>query len=76
MFKKITDLFKPEKQGMAKLEFIALNEDDDPYEDVAQVPWNGEFDEDTVKNKFKTFMRLKGHLVVEISVLEVWETKK
>lgn len=76
MFKKFADFFKTEKKGMTKIRFIALNENNEPYEEVAQVPWNIEFNEEIVKNKFKAFMRLRGHDVIEISVLEVWTTEK
>jgi hypothetical protein len=71
MFKKITNLFKEPEKGFVKLSFIALNENDEPYEDVATVPYHEEFIQRDVEAKFRRFMLLKKHLVVEITVLEV-----
>jgi hypothetical protein len=71
MFKKITNLFKEPEKGFVKLSFIALNENDEPYEDVATVPYHEEFIQRDVEAKFRKFMLLKKHLVVEITVLEV-----
>jgi hypothetical protein len=71
MFKKITNLFKEPEKGHVKLSFIALNENDEPYEDVATVPYHDEFIQRDVEAKFRKFMLLKKHLVVEITVLEV-----
>jgi hypothetical protein len=71
MFKKITNLFKEPEKGHVKLSFIALNENDEPYEDVATVPYHEEFIQRDVEAKFRKFMLLKKHLVVEITVLEV-----
>ena len=67
-------MFKEPEQGMVKLSFIALNEDDEPYEDVATVPYHDEFNQKDVEAKFKKFMLLRKHLVVEITVLEVVKT--
>lgn len=75
MFKKITKLFKKPEQGTVKLKFIALDEEDKPYEDVATVPYHDEYIQSEVEAKFKTFMRLRKHLVVEITVLEVIKTR-
>jgi hypothetical protein len=71
MFKKITNLFKEPEKGFVKLSFIALNELDEPYEDVATVPYHDEFIQRDVEAKFRKFMLLRKHLVVEITVLEV-----
>ena len=71
MFKKIANLFKEPEKGFVKLSFIALNELDEPYEDVATVPYHDEFIQRDVEAKFRKFMLLKKHLVVEITVLEV-----
>jgi hypothetical protein len=71
MFKKITNLFKEPEKGHVKLSFIALNELDEPYEDVATVPYHDEFIQRDVEAKFRKFMLLRKHLVVEITVLEV-----
>lgn len=71
MFKKIANLFKEPEKGFVKLSFIALNENDEPYEDVATVPYHDEFIQKDIEAKFRKFMLLKKHLVVEITVLEV-----
>jgi hypothetical protein len=71
MFKKIANLFKEPEKGFVKLSFIALNELDEPYEDVATVPYHNEFIQKDIEAKFRKFMLLKKHLVVEITVLEV-----
>jgi hypothetical protein len=74
MFNKLAKLFKEPEQGMVKLSFIALNENDEPYEDVATVPYHDEFDPKIVESKFRKFMLLRKHLVLEITVLEVTKT--
>ncbi len=74
MFTKITKLFKEPEQGMVKLSFIALDENDVPYEDVATVPYHDEFDPKLVESKFRKFMLLRKHLVVEVTILEVTKT--
>jgi len=74
MFNKLTKLFKEPEQGMVKLSFIALNENDEPYEDVATVPYHDEFDAKLVESKFRKFMLLRKHLVVEVTILEVNKT--
>ncbi len=71
MFKKIANLFKEPEKGFVKLSFIALNELDEPHEDVATVPYHDEFIQRDVEAKFRKFMLLRKHLVVEITVLEV-----
>jgi hypothetical protein len=71
MFKKIANFFKEPEKGFVKLSFIALNELDEPYEDVATVPYHDEFIQRDVEAKFRKFMLLRKHLVVEITVLEV-----
>ena len=67
-------MFKQPEQGTVKLSFIALNENDEPYEDVATVPYHDEFDPKIVESKFRKFMLLRRHLVLEITVLEVIKT--
>ena len=67
-------MFKEPEQGMVKMSFIALNENDEPYEDVATVPYHDEFDPKIVESKFRKFMLLRRHLVLEITVLEVVKT--
>ncbi len=67
-------MFKEPEQGMVKMSFIALNELDEPYEDIATVPYHDEFDPKIVESKFRKFMLLRKHLVVEITILEVTKT--
>ena len=67
-------MFKEPEQGTVKLSFIALNENDEPYEDVATVPYHDEFDPKIVETKFRKFMLLRKHLVLEITILEVVKT--
>jgi hypothetical protein len=74
MFNKLAKMFKEPEQGMVKLSFIALDEEDVPYEDVATVPYHDEYIQKDVEAKFRNFMRLRKHLVVEITVLEVIKT--
>ena len=74
MLNKLTKLFKEPEQGMVKLSFIALDEKDEPYEDVATVPYHDEFDAKIVESKFRKFMLLRKHLVVEVTILEVNKT--
>jgi hypothetical protein len=74
MLNKLTKLFKEPEQGMVKLSFIALNENDEPYEDVATVPYHDEFDAKIVESKFRKFMLLRKHLVLEVTILEVNKT--
>jgi hypothetical protein len=74
MFNKLAKMFKEPEQGMVNLSFIALDENDEPYEDFATVPYHDEFDPKIVESKFRKFMLLRKHLVVEITVLEVIKT--
>jgi hypothetical protein len=74
MFDRLAKLFKEPEQGTVRLSFIALNENDEPYEDVATVPYHDEFDPKIVESKFRKFMLLRRHLVLEITVLEVVKT--
>lgn len=74
MLNKLTKLFKEPEQGMVKISFIALNENDEAYEDFATVPYHDEFDAKTVESKFRKFMLLRKHLVLEVTVLEVTKT--
>jgi hypothetical protein len=62
-------LGKPES-GMVKISFIALNEEDVPYEEVATIPYSDGYDPKVIEAKFRNFMRLRKHLVVEITILE------
>jgi hypothetical protein len=74
MFDRLAKLFKEPEQGTVKMSFIALNENDEPYEDIATVPYHDEFDPKIVESKFRKFMLLRRHLVLEITVLEVVKT--
>jgi hypothetical protein len=74
MFNKLVKMFKEPEQGMVKLSFIALNENDEPYEDVATMPYHDEYIQRDIEAKFRKFMLLRKHLVVEITVLEVVKT--
>ena len=67
-------MFKEPEQGMVKLSFIALDEEDVPYEDVATMPYHEEYIQRDIEAKFKNFMLLRKHLVVEITILEVIKT--
>jgi hypothetical protein len=67
-------MFREPEQGTVKISFIALNENDEPYEDVATVPYHDEFDPKIVESKFRKFMLLRRHLVLEITVLDVVKT--
>ena len=67
-------MFREPEQGTVKISFIALDENDEPYEDVATVPYHDEFDPKIVESKFRKFMLLRRHLVLEITVLEVVKT--
>jgi hypothetical protein len=66
----IKNLFKKPESGKVKLKFIALDENDQPYEEVATVPYHDGYDEAVIQAKFKNFMRLRKHLVVEITIEE------
>ena len=74
MFNKLAKLFKEPEQGIVKLSFIALDENDEPYEDVATMPYHEEYVQEIVEAKFRKFMLLRQHLVVEITILEVEKT--
>jgi hypothetical protein len=74
MFNKLVKMFKEPEQGTVKLSFIALNENDEPYEDVATMPYHDEYIQKDIEAKFRKFMLLRKHLVVEITILEVVRT--
>ena len=74
MFDRLAKMFREPEQGTVKLSFIALNENDEPYEDIATVPYHDEFDPKIVESKFRKFMLLRKHLVLEITVLDVVKT--
>lgn len=74
MLKKLAKLFKEPEQGIVTLKFIALDENEEPYEDVATVPYHDEYVQEVIETKFKKFMLLRKHLVVEITVQHVLKT--
>lgn len=79
MFKWIKDAFT---EGVVKIKYIAYDdsvpsEDIEPYEDVATLEYEGEYNEFTMKTKLRKFIRLtKNHLVVEMTVIERHENGK
>jgi hypothetical protein len=74
MFNQLAKLFREPEHGTVRFSFVALNENDKPYEDIATVPYHDEFDPKIVESKFRKFMLLRKHLVLEITVLEVVKT--
>ena len=74
MLNRLVKMFREPEQGTVKLSFIALNELDEPYEDIATVPYHDQYIQTDVEAKFKKFMLLRKHLVVEITILEVVKT--
>lgn len=70
MFNKLVKLFNKPESGKVKLKFIALDEEDNPYEEVAIVPYSDGYDEAVIQAKFRNFMRLRKHLVLEIVIEE------
>jgi hypothetical protein len=74
MFNKLAKMFREPEHGTVRFSFIALNENDEPYEEVATMPYHDEFDPKIVEAKFRSFMLLRKHLVLEITVLEVVKT--
>lgn len=74
MLKKLVDLFKPEVHGMVKFKFIALDEHGEPYEEIGSMPYHGEFKQLDIEAKFKNFMQLRQHKVLEITIIDKTET--
>jgi hypothetical protein len=74
MLSKLVKMFKEPEQGTVKLSFIALDENDEPYEDVATMPYHDEYIQKDIEAKFKNFMYFRKHRVVEITILEVIKT--
>jgi hypothetical protein len=66
----VKKLLKKPESGTVKISFIALDETDSPYEDIATMPYNDGYDTKVIEAKFRNFMRLKKHLVVELTILE------
>lgn len=68
MFKWLKDNFT---RGEVKYQFIALDDDDEPYQDVASLPYRGAYDEFTMHTKLRRFLRTtRNHVIVEIVELE------
>lgn len=74
MFNKLAKLFKEPERGIVTLKFIALDENEEPYEDVATMPYHDEYVQETIEYKFKKFMELRKHKVLEITIQKVLKT--
>jgi hypothetical protein len=74
MFNKLAKLFQEPEHGTVQFSFVALDENDKSYEDVATMPYHNEFDPKIIESKFRKFMLLRKHLVLEITVIEVIKT--
>ena len=74
MFNKLAKLFQEPEHGTVQFSFVALDENDKSYEDVATMPYHNEFVAADIERKFRSFMLLRKHLVLEITVLEVVKT--
>jgi hypothetical protein len=74
MFNKLVKLFKEPEQGIVTLKFIALDENGEPYEDVATVPYHEEYIQKDIEAKFTKFMSLRKHKVLEIVIQNVLKT--
>ena len=69
--KWIEKLFKQPESGKVKLKFIAINEEGEPYEDVATVPYHDGYSEEKIRKGFTYFMEVgPKHKVLEITILE------
>jgi len=66
----IKNLFNRPESGKVKLTFIATDENDEPYEDVAIVPYTDGYSPMMIEAKFRTFMRLRKHKVLEVVIVE------
>lgn len=67
-------MFKEPEQGIVTLKFIALDENEEPYENVATMPYHDEYIQQDIEAKFKNFMALRNHKVVEIIIQTVLKT--
>lgn len=76
MFKIIKTIKNMFIEGSVKIKFLAYDdsvpeEAIEPYEDIAVIAYEGEYNEFSIKLKLQKFVRLtKNHLVVEMTVLE------
>jgi len=79
MFKWIKDAFT---EGVVKIKYLAYDdsvpeEEIEPYEDIATLEYEGEYNEFAMKLKLRKFVRLtKNHLVVEMTIVERIENGK
>lgn len=79
MLKWIKNVFN---EGVVKIKYLAYDdsvpeEEIEPYEDVATMEYEGEYNEFAMKAKLRKFIRLtKDHLVVEMTVIERYENGK
>lgn len=74
MFNRLAKIFREPEQGIVTLKFIALDENEEPYEDVATMPYHDEYVQAAVEAKFTKFMLLRKHKVLEIIVQKVLKT--
>ena len=76
MFKLIKSIQNIFTKGIVKIKFLAYDDSVseeliEPYEDVASMEYEGEFNEFATKLKLQKFIRLtKNHLVVEMTIIE------
>lgn len=76
MFKIIKTIKNLFIEGNVKIKFLAYDdsvpeEEIEPYEDIAVIAYEGEYNEFAIKLKLQKFVRVtKNHLVVEMTVLE------
>ena len=79
MFKWIKNLMT---EGVVKIKYLAYDdsvpeEEIEPYEDIATMEYEGEYNEFMMKAKLRKFVRMtKDHLVVEMTVIERVENGK
>ena len=79
MFKWIKNAFT---EGTVKIKYIAYDdsvplEEIEPYEDVATLEYEGEYDELIMKMKLRKFVRVtKNHLVAEMTIIARIENGK
>jgi hypothetical protein len=76
MFKIIKTIKNMFVEGTVKIKFLAYDdsvpqEQIEPYEDIAVIVYEGEYNEFDIKRKVRQFVRqTKDHLVVESTVIE------
>ena len=76
MFKIIKTIKNLFIEGNVKIKFLAYDDSVpeeliEPYEDVAVIAYEGEYNEFAIKLKLQKFVRVtKNHLVVEMTILE------